>query len=118
PRHRDAYLSAIDGMIYGDSPAQGMIRGRDFVHPQMRFAFTAPRGFVLVNSVQAVGIQGPGETIAKFDAAAKAAHVDIRSYLVSDWAARVQLAQVREFRIGGMRAVEAWAKIGQYDARL
>ena len=118
PRNRDEYLSAIDGMIYGDSPAQGMVRGREFLHPQMRFAFTAPRGFTLVNGAQAVGVQGPGKSVAKFDGASKAAHTGIREYLTSGWAARVQLAQVSEFQINGMRAASAFARIGDYQARL
>lgn len=118
PRHRDAYLDAIDGMIYGDSPAQGMIRGRDFVHPEMRFAFTAPRGFMLVNAAQAVGIQGPSKTVAKFDAATKSAEVDIKNYLASQWASQVQIANLRAFNLGGMRAAEARARVGNYNARL
>lgn len=52
---RSAYLNAIDGMLYGDDPVkQGFIRGRDFVHPQLRFAFTVPNGFEMRNSSQAV----------------------------------------------------------------
>jgi len=118
PRQKDAYLTAIDGMIYGDSPAQGMVRGRAFLHPQTGFAFSAPRGSKLVNTPQAVGIQGPGKSVAKFDAASKAAEMGIRQYLTSDWAARVELTQVREFEINGMPAAGAFARIGAYQARL
>ncbi len=52
---RGVFLNAIDGMLYGDDPEkQGFIRGQDFIHPQLRFAFTAPNGFELRNSSQAV----------------------------------------------------------------
>ena len=52
---RSAFLNAIDGMLYGDDPVkQGFIDGRNFVHPQLRFAFTVPNGFELQNSSQAV----------------------------------------------------------------
>ncbi len=52
---RGAFLNAIDGMFYGDDPVkQGFIRGRDFIHPQLQFAFTVPNDFELRNSSQAV----------------------------------------------------------------
>lgn len=50
----DAYLNRIDGMVFGDQPDQGFIRGRSFSHPGMRFTFTAPEGFVLSNSPASV----------------------------------------------------------------
>lgn len=53
--NRAAYLNAIDGLLYGDDPAaQGYIQGRDFIHPNLGFAFTAPSGFELQNTSQAV----------------------------------------------------------------
>ena len=30
-RNRDAYLEAIDGMVWGDGPSQGFVQGRDFL---------------------------------------------------------------------------------------
>lgn len=52
---RGAFLNAIDGMLYGDDPTkQGFVRGQDFIHPQLRFAFTVPNGFEIRNSSQAV----------------------------------------------------------------
>lgn len=53
------FMTAIDGMIYGDSAAQGFIRGRDFIHPLARFAFRVPGTFVLTNSTRAVQAEGP-----------------------------------------------------------
>lgn len=56
--NRDLFLSRIDGLMYGDDPEQGVIEGRDFIHPQLRFSFTAPQGFYMVNSTRAVSING------------------------------------------------------------
>lgn len=54
-RNRTVYLNAIDGLIYGDDPeTQGFVRGRDFIHPGIGLAFTAPSGFQLQNTSQAV----------------------------------------------------------------
>lgn len=46
---RDLYLSKIDGIVYGDDPAQGVVRGRSLIHPALRFAFEVPNGFQIVN---------------------------------------------------------------------
>ena len=43
-------LAALDGMIYGEDPGPGLVRGRSFQHPGLRIAFEAPPGFRLQNS--------------------------------------------------------------------
>jgi len=59
-RNRDAFLAAIDGMIYGDDPAQGIVEGQEFRHPALRLAFTAPAGFTMTNAPEAVTVSGSG----------------------------------------------------------
>ncbi|HEY0085819.1 MAG TPA: peptidase M48 Ste24p, partial [Allosphingosinicella sp.] len=49
----------VDGLLYGDDPAQGFVLGRRFAHPVMRIGFEAPQGFTLTNSPQAIMIDGP-----------------------------------------------------------
>lgn len=56
--NRDTFLSRIDGLLYGDDPEQGVIEGRSFIHPELRFKFTAPDGFYMVNGTRAVAING------------------------------------------------------------
>ncbi len=48
------YFAAIDGMSVDDSPREGFIRGRTFLHPTLRLAFTAPPGFRLFNDSDGV----------------------------------------------------------------
>ncbi|TNE35710.1 MAG: hypothetical protein EP347_12745 [Alphaproteobacteria bacterium] len=69
PSRRDAFLNAIDGMLYGDDPAQGFVRGTKFLHSQMRIAFEAPKGYQLMNGPSAVVGQGPGGVQFQFDGA-------------------------------------------------
>ncbi len=56
--NRDTFLSRIDGLIYGDDPKQGVIEGRQFIHPELRLAFSAPSGFYMVNGSSAVSVNG------------------------------------------------------------
>ena len=41
--NRDDYLAMIDGMIYGDDPAQGYVDNNVFYHPELKFEFPFPR---------------------------------------------------------------------------
>lgn len=57
--NRDRHLDAIDGLLFGDEPRQGFVRGRDFLHPEMGFAFSVPPGYRLLNSPSSVMASGP-----------------------------------------------------------
>jgi len=117
-RNRDIYLKAMDGMLYGDRPEDGIARGRDFVHPKLGFAFKAPAGFSIANSPAAVLLQGPDKTVAKFDSGKKDAGVEIGSYLANQWARETQLSGLQRFTVNGMSAATATTRIGDYNARL
>ena len=41
----DGYLQALDGMVFGDDPSEGFVRGREFLHPRLAIAFRVPREF-------------------------------------------------------------------------
>jgi predicted Zn-dependent protease len=66
---RDAFLAAIDGMIYGDDPKQGIVDGQNFSHPDLKLSFNAPSGYAMSNGSQAVTIRGSGGQ-AQFSGAA------------------------------------------------
>src|SRR5580704_15711533 len=40
------YLGDIDGIVFGEDPSEGFVRGRRFLHPKLGFTFTAPDGFI------------------------------------------------------------------------
>jgi predicted Zn-dependent protease len=51
---REAFLHAIDGMIYGDNPRNGFFTGGLFRHPDLAFQIQFPDGWQTVNQSQAV----------------------------------------------------------------
>lgn len=57
-RNAASHLAAIDGMLYDDDPAQGVVEGQNFLHPQLKMQFTAPTGFGIQNSSDSVAING------------------------------------------------------------
>ena len=59
-RGRAPFLAAIDGMLYGDDPKQGVIDGRNFLYSPGRVAFSVPQGFAIANGARVVTISGDG----------------------------------------------------------
>jgi len=51
---RTRYLDVIKGLNFGESPAQGLTRGQNFYHEPLGFAVTAPEGWKIQNTAQAI----------------------------------------------------------------
>ncbi|MDO8288073.1 MAG: M48 family metalloprotease [Parvibaculum sp.] len=117
-RNQAALFRAINGMVYGDSPEQGIVRDRTFIHPVGRFRFDVPAGFRLTNGAAAVLASGPQKSLAKFDSAKKAANVSIGKYLANVWAVGVALSPVEIFSVNGLKAARATTIIGAFNATL
>lgn len=58
--NRAAYLRHLDGMVFGDSPDQGLVRGSTFTHPKLGFALSFPDGWRIENQPQKVIATSPG----------------------------------------------------------
>ena len=57
-RNRDTYLNQLEGMFVDDDPAQGIIDGPTFTHPDLRVQFQVPPGYLMQNGTDAVTISG------------------------------------------------------------
>ena len=53
---RARYLKAVQGMHFGDSADQGLVRGQNFYHSGLGFAITAPAGWSIQNSADQLGV--------------------------------------------------------------
>lgn len=58
---RSGYLERIDGLLYGENPEQGVVRGNEFLHPALRFALQFPAGWQVQNSPELVVAREPGQ---------------------------------------------------------
>lgn len=56
---RDGYLQAINGVVFGDDPRQGIVRNGQFVHPDLRIALTFPQGWEVNNMPAQVAAKAP-----------------------------------------------------------
>lgn len=116
---RDRYLTAIQGLPFGDDPAEGFVRGRVFVHPKLGFSFTAPDGFVLENSAQAVlGIANGGQDALRLDRVHVPADQTVQAYLASGWIDGLQTGSVETIVVGGFPVATAIAKGTDWSFRV
>ncbi|MDP2412063.1 MAG: M48 family metalloprotease [Pseudolabrys sp.] len=118
-RDRDEYLAELDGMVYGEDPSEGFARGRRFVHPKLGFTFTAPPGFTLDNTAQAVlGLKDGGGEAMRLDVVSVPAEQSLSDYLKSGWMENVEQPSVEEITINGFPAATAAAKGESWSFRL
>ena len=57
--NKPAYLQQIDGIIFGDSPEKGIVRGAEFLHRDLRFAMRFPEGWEISNTDEQVAAKRP-----------------------------------------------------------
>ena len=107
---RDLYLGKIDGLLYGDNPKQGLVRGRRFLHPGLRFAFEVPQGYRLFNGAERVTARGPEGAMVAFEKAKKAVRGPMTAYLTQVWAKGVTLSEVERLTVNGMEAATGHAQ--------
>ena len=118
-RDRNEYLRVLDGVVYGEDPSEGFVRGRKFLHPKLGFTFTAPAGFSLDNTAQAVlGLKDGGGEAMRLDVVSVPAEQTLPDYLKSGWMDNVEAQSVEEFSINGFPAATATAKGEQWSFRL
>ena len=53
----------MDGLIYGDNPDQGVVRGAAFIHPPLRFRIDFPNGWDIQNGADQVIAKAPGADV-------------------------------------------------------
>ena len=118
-RDRETYLTAIDGIVYGEDPSEGFVRGRRFLHPKLGFTFQAPEAFTLDNTAQAViGVREGGNQAMRFDVVRVPSEQTLSDYLNSGWMENVDKATTEELTINGFPAASAVARGDQWQFRV
>ena len=62
--NQDSYVRRLDGLVFGDNPRDGYFKGREFIHPDLRFRLTFPDGWATSNGKQAVVAVSPQKDAA------------------------------------------------------
>ncbi len=116
---RMAYLQALDGLAYGDDPADGLVRGRRFAHARLGVAFEAPEGFSLENTSQAVlGSSADGSRRLLFDAAQTPEGQSLEEVLRGTWNDTLEAGSLESTTINGLPAALALSRGRDWSFRL
>ena len=116
-RNRDQFLAQLEGIYVDDDPAQGVIDGRSFTHPDLRFQFHVPTGYLMQNGTRAVSISGSAGQ-AQFSTGRfngdLAAYISQVIYQLTEGRGGVAMAPPRETVINGIPAMYA---VGRANTR-
>lgn len=115
---RNSYLRALDGMLYGDDPREGYVRGREFAHVELGIAFTVPQGYVLKNTSAAVLATDGAHTAVRFDAVRVPPGMTLSDYLRSGWVKGLVDDSIRTGVRGGLDTAVASALVEGWSFRI
>lgn len=116
--NRARYLENVNGMLYGDDPKQGIVQGRAFIHPDLRFRFQVPDGFVINNGTTEVVAQRPNVKAAIVFDEAERKSGDVYSYLTREWGDGNRLTDLGRIDINGIPAATGATRIDGMDYRV
>ncbi len=105
------YLRRLDGLMYGDDPEQGLVRGSRFIHPALGFRFQVPAGFRLMNASDVVTAVGPEDAVIRFDRAPRPFDGAMADYLTQEWMKDQPLDHLETLDVGGLEAATGAARL-------
>ena len=114
-RGRDYYLAGIDGLLYGDAPEEGYVRGQTFLHGKLGIRFEVPPGFQIDNKADAVLATGPGDIAIRFDGVADSRKQDLVNYISSGWVTGLRPETIRAVSINGLQGATAKAAADRWE---
>lgn len=114
-RGRDFFLDGINGLLYGDSPNEGYVRGTEFLHPTLGIKFSVPAGFRIDNKADAVLATGPNDLAVRFDGVTDQSSQSLSAYVSSGWVTGLVAGSVRDTVVGGLPAATARASADRWD---
>jgi len=106
----DRHMQAISGLVYGDSPKDGFMKGDTFIHPGLGFAFVTPRSFAVKNQPDKVVGMSRGKSGAAFvfDVSQKPYGMAPADYITQSWTkGQTPLEGMQTMDVNGMRAATA-----------
>ncbi|MET0741922.1 MAG: M48 family metalloprotease [Microvirga sp.] len=116
---RTDYLAVVDRLPFGDDPADGVVRGRTFLHARLGVAFEAPEGFSLENTSQAVlGSSPDGSRRLLFDAAETPDGQSLEEVLRSTWNDTIEPGSLETTTSNGLPVVIGLSRGKEWNFRL
>ena len=119
---RALYLKLLDGLVWGDSEAQGIRRGAAFYHRELNLGLRFPRGWRVDNNPERLLAVSPnGDALLQMQVTAQGAARTPQEYLVVGMQLR-DLRDTRAFKVDGLPGYSGIARLqtpfGPREARV
>ncbi len=114
-RNRDQFLAQVDGVLVDDDPRQGVVEGRDFLHPDLRLGFTVPQGYGMQNGSRAVSITGSNGqaqfSTGQFNGNLSSYIASVFQSIAGQQAGQLQIPQPQSTSVNGIPAAYTTASV-------
>jgi predicted Zn-dependent protease len=83
----DQYMGMLNNMIYGDNPREGFTRNDTFYHPELKFQFSYPAEWQVINQRSLVAVINRDQnavSIMRLDNASESAEASVNEFLNQD----------------------------------
>lgn len=119
----EEYLNRVDGLLFGEPVAQGIVRGRTYLHPSLRIRFEVPAGYQLFDTPRAVYAPGPANALIVFDSVARPVGLAPLDYLrLGARESKLSFNDLGPLDSAGFPAATGWGRIstsrGEMDFRI
>ena len=119
---RETFLRAIDQLVFGDSPREGVVRGNHFYHEDLDFTLDFPPGWRIINSATQLIARAPGgDALLQLAATDRNLRIPPGEFLRK----RLNVSDVhdgRPLRVHDLEAYTAWGQMkgpwGYRDTRV
>lgn len=110
--NRPTFLALIDGLDYGESVRQGIIKDRTFIHPGLRMEFSVPDNFAIANKPTYVAATHENGSAMVFSmGSTKHGRLPMTRYITEIWANKYTLRDLQPLTINGLEAATAMVTI-------
>lgn len=108
---RSLYLKLLDGLVWGDSEAQGIRRGAGFYHRELNLGLRFPRGWRVDNNPERLLAVSPsGDALLQMQVTAQGAARTPQEYLVVGMQLR-DLRDTRALKVDGLPGYSGIARL-------
>lgn len=104
----DEYMNLIDGLIYGNNPREGFAEDGNFYHPNLKFQFSYPSDWELINQTSQVAVVSPKEdavSLMQIDNEAESPEASVANFVTQEGFNVESRSEAQNNRLQGYEAI-------------
>lgn len=103
----DQYMAKLDNMIYGENPREGFTRNGNFYHPEMKFQFSYPDDWQVINQRSLVAVINSDQdavSVMTLDVESSNAEASVTEFLNQEGITTVSKSSIQNNGLAAFRA--------------